>query len=135
MDGDDDLVKLPPLPALAASLQLHPAPEPEHSGDDEGVGQSPTLAASADSSPTAERASDGQGLAVADGPVTPRKGLHKTLLHISEGDETSGWQDYSVSPGGSPGSRRAQGIATNNAVPWRPSPSKAPALPQQNNRP
>ena len=43
VDEDDDLMKLPPLPELAASLQLHPAPEPEHSCG----GEAPTCTAAA----------------------------------------------------------------------------------------
>lgn len=136
VDEDDDLVKLPPLPGLAASLQLHPAPEPEHDG--EGAGCDPASIVSADSSLVAERAAGAEWTVAAGGPGTPRKGLYKTLSHISEGDEVNSRQEspqrqgagYSGSPGGSPAVRSFQGAATNNAVPWRRSPSKAQALPR-----
>lgn len=137
MDEDDDLVK---LPALAASLQLHPAPEPVH--EDASDCEDPTFANSADSSVIAERTNGSQWTVAADSHGTPRKGLSKTLSHISEGDENNSWLDSphrqgpvrSGSPGGSPAVRRPQGTTSNNAVPWRSSPSKAPVLPRKSSR-
>ena len=141
VDEDDDLVKLPALPAMAASLQVQPAPEPVHE-DSESADEAAAFPLSAESLLIAERASGAEWTVAADNAQTPRKGLAKTLSHISEGDEACSTHGspqrqgsgMSGGAGGPPAARRPPGLATNNAVPWRPSPSKVPALPRKSSR-